>query len=319
MEKKLKEAFFTAFITVITTFIFNILLSNFTFDKGLVQVGDLLEVEKGKYIVLINIKNFSDNNLDKIRIKIPQDIDLSSIKSNKPLTFSKISNNIGNETASTYEIARVSEKEQLTFSIYLDKEINVEDIVVEKNNNKISVEYPNDIKNPLQEQIIINSLIYGLGLGIAVYIILYVDEKRFKKNNKYWIEQHEKDNNMIKEKTKEVNEKTKEMKECCEIKDKQLEKLNKDIDNINNQIKSIKVENKKRELLLLARIKDYKKELDFWRDTIRVIFYKSQNKKIDSDVVFNEVTNNLKTYQTKNKKDEDFDMIKVMANIIKEE
>ncbi|NFL34457.1 hypothetical protein FDB64_05100 [Clostridium botulinum] len=329
MDKKLKEAIITTIITLIMTFIFNILLSNFTFDKGSVRLGDLIEVEKGKYMISIDIKNFSDNNIDKIRIKIPEDIDISSIKTNQPLNFSKISNNIGNQAASTYEIARVPEKQQVTFNIILNNKIDVKSIVVEKNNNKISVEYPNDINNSLKQQIkrmSVETIIYALIVGIMIYVLLYNNEKNFEKNSrsledkikdiKYYNEQ---DKNYYDEAMKKSQEISEKYKNYCEEKEKESQKLMNQMENIKKEITNIKVISKKRELLLLARIKDYKKELDFWRDTIRKVFYNSQNKKIDSEIIFDEITNNLKTYQTKDKRCEDFDAIKVMANIIKNE
>ncbi|MEG2919096.1 MAG: hypothetical protein RR851_14320 [Clostridium sp.] len=319
MDRKLKEAIVITVVTFVMTSFLNILLSNFTFDRGYVRVGNLTEAEKGEYIMSIDVINFSNENLDKIRIKIPQDINIGKVKTSEPLNLNKINNNVGYETVSIYEIDRIPEKKQVTLNIILNNKIDIEDIVIDKNSNKISVEYPDDINSSLAEKQLKQLLIYSITVsfifGISVYILLYINEKKIKKLK----ESRAEDKDYHEEKMKDLVELKEQYKDYWEEKDKEVKEIMKKMESLNKEITDIKVASKKRELLCLSRIKDYKKELDFWRDTIRKVFYKSQNKKIDPEAIFDEVTNNLKTYQTKNKNCEDFDMIKVMSNIIKDE
>lgn len=57
-------------------------------------------------------------------------------------------------------------------------------------------------------------------------------------------------------------------------------------------------------ILYLARLGDYSKELNFWRDTIRKITYNSTNKNNGTESIIDIVTKSLKTYRTRGTDDE---------------
>ena len=67
----------------------------------------------------------------------------------------------------------------------------------------------------------------------------------------------------------------------------------------------------------ITRMSDYKKELNFWKDTIRKMLYQS-SKKIDTDDLFNVVTETLQTYGTKSSVDTNIDEIYYLSKLMKE-
>lgn len=67
-----------------------------------------------------------------------------------------------------------------------------------------------------------------------------------------------------------------------------------EIETLNKKICSVKNKSLKLRLLYTARIGDYKKELSFWRDTIKKVI----NNETKSEKVIDAVTNNLKTFKT---------------------
>lgn len=70
---------------------------------------------------------------------------------------------------------------------------------------------------------------------------------------------------------------------------------------------------------MLSRLSDYSKELTFWKDTLKKILYKTETRSSSSEVIFDTVTETLKTYGTrKNYKDVDFDTLTVLQGILKE-
>ena len=90
------------------------------------------------------------------------------------------------------------------------------------------------------------------------------------------------------------------------IVNKQQEKcdeLEKEIDRSKEITDMIIKDRLKNRLTLQKKLADYSKELNFWRDTIRKLLYKSKNSKLDEDTIFRTVTNNLKTYRTSEKCD----------------
>lgn len=71
-------------------------------------------------------------------------------------------------------------------------------------------------------------------------------------------------------------------------------------------------------LLLLARLSDYAKELTFWRDTLRKAIYQSTKDRNSAEALIRTVTKGLRTYSTlgKNSGIADFENLKLLARYI---
>lgn len=282
MRDKILESAASAIIVLIITFVFSSTIQYITGDKGIVRLSDAIEIEKGKYQVITDIINFSDKSFDKIKIQVPQDIALDQVKSNQPIKINKLSNNLGNNSGSVFEIERVAENEKLHISILFNKEIDVNKIKIEKNNNPIKIEYINNSTIPLRSEIlpsIIMAILYAIVTGAMTYIQLVKKEQ--------------------------INRK--------------VEKLEKQLDKIELEGKEKYNSYNKKFLILMSRLRDYSKELNFWKDTIRKIIYQSKDKNINAEVVINSVTKSLKTYQTKTDEIDNFESINILAKMLKYE
>ena len=75
-----------------------------------------------------------------------------------------------------------------------------------------------------------------------------------------------------------------------------LQEEEKKSDNNSERIKVLKEDFKHIKYLLYRRIADLSKELDFWKNTIRKIIYKTQTDETGKQSIFDIVTSNLKTY-----------------------
>jgi hypothetical protein len=69
-------------------------------------------------------------------------------------------------------------------------------------------------------------------------------------------------------------------------------------------------------ILLLARISDYAKELQFWRDTVRKVLYQTSHEQSTSEKLINQVTQALGTHTARTGETLDFDVIKAAAGIL---
>ena len=102
-----------------------------------------------------------------------------------------------------------------------------------------------------------------------------------------------------------------------EIEEKDLVLQRKDFEKVKEDLNKEYNNYRKAKIILLARIRDYSKELDFWRDTIRKILYSiPKNRKEDITKI---VTNNLRTYQTSDYNDDYFESAKMLAEIMNKE
>ncbi len=98
--------------------------------------------------------------------------------------------------------------------------------------------------------------------------------------------------------------------------DEKIKKLTESSREISEELKRVSLSHQKCRLLLLSRLKDYVKENDFWKDTIRKVMYENENAK-SSDQLFDIVTDSLKTYSI-HSGCKDADTIHLMASMLKD-
>ena len=90
------------------------------------------------------------------------------------------------------------------------------------------------------------------------------------------------------------------------------------LDKTDIKIKENSRANAKIRLVLLSRLSDYAKELEFWRNTIRKLLYSSENKDAAAKQLISQVSKNLKTYTTLTDEKFDFDEVEVLAQYLKD-
>lgn len=94
--------------------------------------------------------------------------------------------------------------------------------------------------------------------------------------------------------------KLKQDQDILEIK-KTQQKIEENLDKSEKDVVELVEQNKKIKIKYIKIIKDYNRELDFWKDTIRKLLYNSKKQKIKEEDIFREVTMNLKTFHTLDK------------------
>lgn len=307
MKSKLKllvESFLKAIIPIIITALGTFFMTYLDSQKAVIRIGNITTTSNNKYICCMDISNYQSKNIDKLTITIPCNIELSDISTNRYIDIEKIDSNtyLGHES-STFTLNNISSEKQLSFSITTDKEINIDDIQINKNNNKLKILYNKQESNPLTQNLI-SFIAYIVCFTIFVLISDYTTSKKRLIHNQ------------------EIDEKYKEFKKNHDEQIKFIEKRNTElkhkIDNLEIDCKKDAEICLKQKLLLIKQISDYKKELDFWKDTIRKILYTNYNySKNDANKLFNTITNNLETYSTKyNSEKLDYDNIKIINSII---
>ena len=70
--------------------------------------------------------------------------------------------------------------------------------------------------------------------------------------------------------------------------------------------------------LLLSRLADYSRELSFWRDSLRKALGPSPDGTRRAESVIDAITDNLKTYGTREHSPRDFRTLEVLSDLIDE-
>jgi len=101
--------------------------------------------------------------------------------------------------------------------------------------------------------------------------------------------------------------------------DKELNRTREQLHKVGEELKEIKLIWARHRLILLRRISDYRKELDFWRDSIRKAIYQQSGNDL-SDGIILEITKKLGTYGTCDSRIfDDSEALKVISDVVKED
>lgn len=283
----------SSIIVTILTIVIQLTGNFIASDDGLIRIGNTIRMGESSYQTTIQVKNFSNKAIENIGIQVPAMVKLEDINANINLNISLAENNVGKKQSESIIIDRIPEKQSVQIIISLNKDIDSKQINIEKNGNSIKIvrfeEEESEFKKSINRTLIYGAMllfIYG-GMG------LILDSKQRAR-----VQELKKEAEELKKEQEKANSEIKEMRLKCEkIEGRQV----------------------KIRVLLEAKLRDYRLELDFWRDTIRKMLYKGVNNQLSSEELLDTVTDTLKTYQTRTKKSFDLDAISLMAQVVKGE
>ena len=281
--KNIVSAILVALATILITFFFNLIFLYFSDNAAQIDFGGNLDIDGTDYTPM-TINNYSDNPLNNLLVQLPTNINSQSIISSTPITFSKVEDTKSSQHMSIFRFSNIQSKTITRILIPLDKMGANKFYVVNKKDLNVKVidgiHTSSGFYISFKEQIIpllISLLIMGL---FTYYFINDASKTRLKIQT--WATKFEK--NEVKFKREQTE--------------------------IRNLIAKARILN-------AARLSDYAKELNFWRDTIRKILYLNSESKIVADELFSTVTDMLKTYNTRSlNATNDIKLIDAMSKVL---
>ncbi|MBT2668651.1 hypothetical protein J7J00_24790 [Bacillus sp. ISL-4] len=319
MSSRVFESLIMLVVAGIFTSISGFAVSYFTDYKSVVTIGESTQVAKDQFILPVNLSAFDD--LNNLRLSIPGSLTEKQIKSNKPINIKVVTSNLGTTNGTVFEIKKLPLDSNTELVLLTNKQLNDKEIIVYGNGNKVNVKYANEMENPIKAQvktIITNAVMYAILLG-GIY---YLANRRQDKKIKAFEEERD-------EKIKEVRENHEDIQKLMDFREETLnkamednkismEKLGAKFGESEKTLEKLKIDSKKSQILLLAKLNDYRKELNFWRDTIRKIIYQLPNGDSKAEQLIKIVSKSLKTYQTHEKQEHDFEALKVLSKMIRD-
>ncbi|MGD6962722.1 hypothetical protein ACQCVB_11005 [Fictibacillus phosphorivorans] len=320
---KITEVLLATIAGGLFTFFMGLLIPYFFDDSSIVNIGAPTKIDNGNYITPIQVSTFKDD-IQELRFDIPVNITEEQINSNVPLSIKLAKNNVGTEGSSVLEFTKIPSRKNIQIIINTKQQLDERKIEVHSKNNHAKSDFLFEKESPLKAQlrsITINSILYALFFGLSSFLTLRTIEKRRQKAN----EEIEEMNKAIDKHKKEYKDNEEKWKKILDENDKANEKIAKGsrvIDQklitLNEDLEKTKTDSLKKQILLTARLNDYRKELNFWRNTIRKILYKQTNGENSADNLFKLISKSLKTYQTNEKHIPDFEALKVLSEYIKD-
>jgi hypothetical protein len=197
---------------------------------------------------------------------VHQNIELQEIVSSNPLKTEQFESSNQCSNSKLLKLSKIKPSEITSIFLPMEDVSHQIDIIED---NKIKSSNYNELTSPLKSAVneaMISSVIYGVLLGIVSFFLV----GKINKDSK---------------------------KQLAEVKN-----LRKKNEENSENIKEVKKVSAKIQAMNLLKIRDYRKELDFWRNLIKKLLYDTTNKsfKRAKDLIEN-ITSELKTYSTREK------------------
>lgn len=284
MKKIALESILSAFVTVIGSSLFTLLLSIPMADKGNIRIGDIYKVEEDTLYRNIEVINYTNDYIDGLFLKIPNTCKIENEKFISSLVITKKENKLNDYIM--YSLDMIEPKTSSLITIQVQKD----DLISFPNHSskKFSVTSGKHIESPiwnLIKQVLPSFIVYFILLSIFQFFAN-------KKSNELTLKIDKIDNER-----KSMNQKQEERIKETEI------KMNTYVKDVNLKMTFIK-----------KQLMDYEKELDFWRNTVRQVLFKGDKKHTQAEKLFDAVTKQLETYTVKSKKNLDLDEILFVAD-----
>jgi hypothetical protein len=273
--KRIGEALAIVVITAVMTFVFQLVGAYLTTNKGEILVGSLTPYKEGN-VLPIKITNISNKRLNDIHFAVPAAIRPEEIMTSFPIKIEAMADNLSR--MKRLIVSEVEEKSSIDLLLPVPPQVDVDSIeVLNAREKHIDVKYmgQEEPETVLRKSVREALLFTGLTIIIIVLVVSI---------NTLMLRRTEIDNN------KRIEE---------------VAKLQHQLTEIRENIQKTRVAHHRLRLFLGARVSDLQKELDFWRDTIRKLLYNS-GKKGDAEKVIEAVTDNLKTYRTRERSYTDY-------------
>lgn len=296
MKKSLGEAVFTTIITTILTSLMTVIIANFVIDKSTITIGNPTELNEEVYYLPISINTYNEE-IENLRISFPANIDINHLKTSIPISIKQLMEANTMTEQSSFELDVPSESHVQIIATFTES-IDEENVYIYKNGNKVKVSSFDTMKRPIIEQLPY-FLISITAYAIIIFILTLWQEKRRNEKIDHYI--------TISNSSKEAYN---DLKESIKNERTQLNK-------VQDELKQTRDDFTKKQILNSAKLNDYSKELNFWRNTIRKVLYELPDGEEKADKVLKSISSSLKTYQTQNQ-EFDFEALRILSKMLED-
>lgn len=266
-------------ITFFLTLFFNTLVNFYSSDKGTIGISRSVSLD-GRNLTVITIENHSMEFIDGIAVEIPAGVLTKSLFADTPITIVDVpASNVS--ATRIVKVGQVSPRLVTRIFIPLPQGPGVAQVrIANTEATGMAFRADDQLESPLKKALasaVVVALLYTIFTVVSTYL---------------------------------ARRETREMRERQDELTKELRTVKERMDAVNNNIA-------KQRILLQARLSDYSKELNFWRNTIKQLVLTRGGSAESVDALIEKVTRSLGTHGTKAPA-EGFDSIRIAAGWLAE-
>lgn len=282
MKKTILENISSPLFSTLVAYFLSFIFSIPSLESGNIRIGDIYKTDENLLFRNIEITNYTDSYINDLLLKIPKSCKIENEEFISSLLISKKQS--PSLDYSFYSIDMIEPKSSSLVTISVQKNDKI--FFPNHRNKKLTLTSKAQIESPyikLLKQVSVTFVIYFIVLS---FFQMITDKK-----------------------TNEV------LKQIEDIK-KEKEGLKEEANSIKNRICNFQKEYTLKNLFLKKQIRDYEKELSFWRNVVSQILYTGDKKHTQAEILFDSVTKQLESYTVKSKQNLDLDEILFVAKEI---
>lgn len=270
-------------MTFIVTMSLNVGIELAFKSNGSIQV-DEIQLASGAVAAIVRVENYSKERINDLKILIPKESQITQISTSAPIQIEEV-----NKTLST------SKQKLISLSLIPPKAISTILIPMSEGGSCCSILNSEELNIEAKgESDVLSPSMHALYKGLQTAVIYTVFFAIFL----LW---HKSRINELAAKLEKIEEMHYGHAEITK-----------------NKLREVESKFGRHKAILLRRISDYSKELEFWRDSIRKILYQSDISSSNSEKLIAHVTQKLGTFGTRSNAAEDFETIQALAQDIVE-
>jgi len=283
--QKISHTAATLIVTFFVTLGLNTAVNYYSWNKGAISVSRSVVIN-GVPTIVVSIENYSSDFLDGLALEVPYSVGISDISTDSPLTLAT-SSDLHPGASRVVKIGQVTPRQiSRLFVSGIDAKSTAQVRVINASALGVTVSDEYELISPLQRAFshaLITASVYAcFGLVIYFFASRAIRELRLRvDSNATTIE--------------EANKRIKEV-------DRRFKALNRQYE------ESLT----KQRVLLLARLSDYSKEINFWRNAARSILGSAQCASHSADELLEIVTKRFGTFGV-DRDARQFDAVRVAA------
>lgn len=288
------KSFFNQSGSIVLGFIITLILNfglELLFTKsGAIEISSL-RISQESTQWLLRIENYTDKNIDKLEILVPQAINISNISSTTPVKLELSKTELSDKRFKSLIVSSIPPKIVSSIAIPL---ANTEPCCIPMNLEELKITDRSNRET-------FNPSLHALYKALQAAVIYAI----FTAFIVIW---HKSETKQLQEKIDGLSEKYE--KGMVEAKER--------ISDLKTDAAAIEKSYARRKAILIRRLNDYSSELAFWRDTVRKILYETYKSKEAANNLIGFVTKNLETHGTNSKAAEEYATIEALAKNISE-
>jgi len=283
-KKYFIEGIINLIVSLLVIFITNFLLALPFTAKGEVIISDVYKTSDISYQRHIEINNFTDKYIEDLLVKVPL---TCSIDNEKYINTLEIENKKNMDELTLFSLNMIEPKSSTI--LLISQETQDEQIIFTNlHEKKLTLIKERKKYSPiiaLAKSVLPNAIIYAIMFAIFTLISSYFTDKT-----------------------------TEELNRRINVNDGKIDILQNEINKNKEYYKKSINSIQKRIMLLKLTLRDYVKELDFWRNVVKNLLFIKDKSNTNAENLFSIVTNTLKTYTIKSKDNKDIDEIFFLAD-----